>query len=91
MIKVPKERRANKGRLSINVPCIASADSETLGECTTFDLGKGGMCIFSKKRLEVGYVIELRCTALWHGPKRGIVKWCQKIQPNLYRIGIEFS
>ena len=91
MIKVPKERRADKGRLSMSVPCIVSTGSETLDECTTSDLGKGGMCLFSNKPLEVDYGIEVQCKAIWDGPKTGTVKWCQKIQLNLYRSGISFS
>ncbi len=91
MIKVAKKGRANGARLGISVPCIVCTDSETLDECTTFDLGKGGMCIFSNKSLEVGHVIELQCKDIWDGPKTGTVKWCKKIQINLYRVGIAFS
>lgn len=75
----------------MSMPCIVSADTETLHECTTFDLGEGGMCIFSNKCLEVGHVVELQCKAIWDSPKTGTVKWCQKIKYNLYRIGISFS
>ena len=90
MIILPRERRVNKGRLGMNTPCIVSTDTETLNECTTFDLGKGGMSIFSNKSLEVGHVIELQCKDIWDSPKTGTVKWYQKIEHNLYRIGIAF-
>lgn len=73
------------------MPCIVSTGTETLDECTTFDLGKGGMSIFSNKSLEVGHVVELQCKDIWNSPKTGTVKWYQMITHNLYRIGISFS
>jgi hypothetical protein len=91
MIIVLRERRVNKGRLSMSLPCIVSTDTEILDKCTTFDLGKGGMSIFSNKSLEIGHVIELQCKDIWDNPKTGTVKWHQKIKHNLYRIGISFS
>lgn len=75
----------------MSVPCLISTDSETPGEGTTFDIGKGGMCVFADKCLEPGHVIEIQCTAIWDEPKTGIVKWCHKIKHNLCRIGVEFS
>ena len=91
MTKVLKERRANKGRITMNMPCIVSTDSTTADDCTTIDLGKGGMCIFSNKSLEVGHIIKLQCEDIWDSPKTGTVKWGKQIQINLYRIGIVFS
>jgi hypothetical protein len=91
MTKVLKERRANKGRITMSLPCIVSTDSTTADDCTTIDLGKGGMCIFSNKSLEVGHIIKLQCEDIWDSPKTGTVKWCKQIQINLYRIGIVFS
>ena len=91
MIKVPKERRVDKRRLAMSVPCMVSGDKKTYEEGTTFDISKGGMCLFAEKDLEVGRVIEVRCDAIWDGPKTGTVRWCQKIRYNLYRIGISFT
>ena len=91
MTKVLKERRVNKGRLTMSMPCIVSTDSTAADDCTTIDLGKGGMCIFSNKALEVGHIIKLQCEDIWDSPKTGTVKWCKQIQINLYRIGIVFS
>ena len=91
MTKVPKDRRVNKGRLTMSMPCIVSTGSQTSDESRTIDFGKGGICIYSNKSLEVGHVIELQCKDIWDGPKTGTVIWCKKIQINLYRIGIVFS
>lgn len=91
MIKVPKERRENKGRLGISMPCILYTDPKTSEQSTTFDIGKGGMCLFSYKCLEVGQVVGIRCEAIWNEPKLGTVRWYHKIKHNLYRIGISFS
>jgi ribosomal protein L28 len=91
MIKVPKEKRGNKGRLGISTQCILYPDPKSSEEITTFDLGKGGMCIFSNKSLEVGHEVEIRCEAIWDKPKIGTVRWCQKIKHDLYRVGISFS
>jgi len=91
MTKVLKERRANKGRITMSLPCIVATDSTTADDCTTIDFGKGGMCIFSNKSLEVGHIIKLQCEDIWDSPKTGTVKWCKQIQINLYRIGIVFS
>ena len=91
MIKVPKEKRSHKARLGMSVPCLLSTDSETPGKGTTFDLGKGGMCIFSSKALQPGHFVEIQCKTIWDEPKTGSVRWCQKINHNLYRIGIEFT
>ena len=91
MTYVRNERRGNKGRLSMSVPCSVFSKTENVDECTTVDLGKGGIGIFSKKSLAVGDVIELQCKSLWDAPKRGTARWCQKILPDLYRIGIAFS
>ena len=75
----------------MSVRCSVSARPDTVVECTTFDLGKGGVGIFSNESLEASRVIELRCKAIWDVPKKGTAKWCRKIQPNLYRIGIALS
>jgi hypothetical protein len=91
MIKVPKERRGDKGRLGMSMPCIISIDTRTSREGTTFDISKGGMCVFSNRCLDAGHVIEIQCKDIWDQPKTGTVKWCQKIEHNLYRIGISFS
>jgi hypothetical protein len=91
MIRVPKERRGKKGRLGISMPCIICDDTKTSKEGTTFDMGKGGMCLFSNKCLEVGHVIEIQCKSIWDKPKTGTVKWCHKVTHNLYRVGISFS
>lgn len=91
MIKVPKERRENKGRLGMSMPCIISTETRTSEECTTFDISKGGLCVFSNKCLDAGNSIEIQCKAIWDQPKIGTVKWCQKIKHNLYRTGIVFS
>jgi hypothetical protein len=88
MIKVLKEKRGSKRRLGISMPCILYPDPKTSEEITTFDLGKGGMCIFSDKSLEAGRTVEIRCEAIWDKPKNGAVRWCQKIKHGLYRIGI---
>lgn len=91
MIKVPKERRGIKGRLGISMPCVLYTDPKASQESSTFDIGKGGMCLFSNKCLEDGHRVEIRCEAIWNEPKIGTVKWCQKIKHDLYRIGISFS
>jgi hypothetical protein len=90
MIKGPKERRVNKGRLGMTMPCVVCADGKTFNEDTIFDISQGGMCFFSNKCLEVGRVIEIQCNAIWDKPKKGTVRWCQRVQHNLYRIGILF-
>jgi hypothetical protein len=91
MIKVPKERRENKGRLGISLPCILYTDPNTSEEGTTFDIGKGGMSVFSYKCFEVGQVVGIRCEAIWNEPKTGTVRWYHKIKHNVYRLGISFS
>lgn len=73
------------------MPCILCTDPKTSEESTTFDIGKGGMYVFSNKSLEVGHVVEILCEAIWNKPKIGAVRWCQKIKHNLYRIGISFT
>ena len=75
----------------MSMPCIISAETRMSKECTTFDVGKGGMCVFSDKRLDVGHDIEIQCKAIWDQAKIGTVKWCHKIKHKLYRIGIAFS
>ena len=91
MIKVPKEKRGTKGRLGMTVPCVVSADGTAFDENTTFDISQGGMCFFSNKCLEVGHILEIQCNAIWDKPKNGMVRWCQRVQHNLYRIGVSFS
>jgi len=91
MIKVPKEKRSHKVRLGMSAPCLITTDSETPGEGATFDIGKGGMCVFSNKSLDPGHVVEIQCKTIWDEMKTGTVKWCHKIKHNLYRIGVEFS
>jgi hypothetical protein len=91
MIKVPIERRGKKGRLGMSMPCSVCAESKTFKDGTTFDVSKGGMCVFSNNCFEIGHIIEIQCEAIWDRPKTGTVKWCQKVKHNLYRIGISFS
>ena len=88
---MPKERRKDKVRFGMSMPCVVSTNTKTSEEGTTFDISKGGMCIFSERCLETGQDIELQCKTIWDKPKIGTVKWCRKIKHNLYRIGISFS
>ncbi len=91
MIKVPKERRRDKRRLDMSMPCVILTDHKTSEAGTTFNISEGGMCVFSDKSLDAGRVIDIQCRALWDQPKTGTVKWCRKIKHDLYRIGISFS
>ncbi len=91
MIKVPKEKRSHRVRLGMSMSCIISTNAVTPEEGTTFDIGKGGMCVFSNKCLDPGHIVEIQCKTIWDTPKTGAVKWCHKIKHNLYRIGVEFA
>lgn len=91
MIIVKKERRGKKGRLGMSMPCIICNHTKTCKEGTIFDMGKGGMSLFSNKCLEVEQVVEIQCESIWDKPKIGTVKWCHKVTHNLYRVGISFS
>jgi hypothetical protein len=92
--KLTKNQRKQK-RASISVPLKYAGDSETsdgrkiAGEGTTADLGENGLGFFSQRELEPGTVLEIECMDIWAAPKQFTVKWCDRIQYNFFRLGLE--
>jgi len=90
-MKPPVERRGKaKKRLPISTACLMRAE-QNRHDITTFDISEGGMCFYSNKIVEIGKSVEVSCSDLWESPKRGVVRWCQKIHHRLYRVGVEFE
>jgi len=90
-MKPPIERRQKaKKRLPISTACSVKT-GQNGQDATTFDISEGGMCFYSNKSVEIGKSVEVSCSDLWESPKRGIVRWCQKIHYRLYRVGVEFE
>ena len=61
------------------------------GEAATFDISEGGMCFYSNKPIETGRTIQVQCNDIWDKPKKGVVRWCQKVHLRLYRVGVQFE
>ena len=92
--KLSKERRGKK-RVSISVPVRyagieeASNGKKVAGEGATADLSEDGLGVFSHRELEPGTVLEIECTDIWAAPRQFTIKWCDRIQYNFFRLGLE--
>ena len=88
-----KEKRSQK-RVQVNLPVIYEYSSEertnTL-EGTMFDLSKSGMCFYSEKPLFEGLNLQVHCAYIRDFPKVCLVKWCNRQQYNLYKVGVFFG
>jgi PilZ domain len=92
--KLAKERRKKK-RGPISVPVkyngIAEISDEkrVAGEGTTADVSNEGIGFFSDKEIAPGTVLEIECDDVWATPRQFTVKWCDRIQYNFFRMGLE--
>ena len=93
--KLPKQQRAKK-RGSISLPVSytnLSADPEEeqnkKGRGTTADLSKDGIGVYADRELKPGAILEIECRDIWDGPRQFTVRWCDRIQFNFYRLGLE--
>lgn len=92
--KLSIERR-KKRRGPISVP-VKFADSARIsdkgkigGEGTTADVSGEGIGFFSNRELEPGTVLEIECNDIWVEPRKFTVRWCDRIQYNYFRLGLE--
>ncbi len=92
--KLPKDQRKQK-RGSFSVPVKYAGTAETsdgrkvAGEGTTADVGENGLGLFSKREIAPGTILEIECMDIWAAPKQFTVKWCDRIQYNFFRLGLE--
>lgn len=92
--KLPRERRKKKrGPISVPVkfsdPAGTSEGKRVTGEGTTADVSDKGIGFFSNKELEPGIVLEIECNDIWAEPRQFTVRWCDRIQYNFFRLGLE--
>lgn len=67
----------------------APVEKNVEGEGTTADVSREGMGFFSDKELTPGTVLEIECSDIWALPQQFTVKWCDRIQYNFFRMGLE--
>ncbi|MDA8388769.1 MAG: hypothetical protein M0Z58_08940 [Nitrospiraceae bacterium] len=60
-------------------------------KCVTFNISDSGVGVYTEKSLDRGAAFMIYSGKLWALPRRGIVKWCRKLAPGLYRAGIEMA
>lgn len=94
--KLTKERRKKKrGRICAPVTYTGlpegSDERKKVGtKGTTADLSDNGLGLFSDKEVKPGTILEVECEDIWDTPKQFTVKWCNRIEYNFYRLGLEF-
>ncbi len=59
-------------------------------EGTTADLSDNGLGLFSEREVKPGTILEVECEDIWETPQQFTVKWCNRIEYNFYRLGLEF-
>jgi hypothetical protein len=89
-----KDRRAEEREIK-NI-LIRFSDTFVLGQQPsppmhdgfTFDVSDSGLSFRAYQPIEHMMAIRLSCDFLWDAPREGIVKWCSKIYPGIYKVGI---
>ena len=84
MLARAKNRRAEERKLK-NTP-IRFSDSFVMG--ITCDVSDSGLSFRAHQPIENKMVVKLSCDFLWNAPREGIVRWCSKIYPGIYKVGI---
>jgi len=59
--------------------------------CITTDVSKSGMGFYTDKSIKENSRLFVTCEAVSQRPLKAIVRWCDKIGDNLYRIGLRLA
>jgi hypothetical protein len=54
----------------------------------TFDVSASGLSFRTYRPVEHMMVIRLTSDFLWKETREGVVRWCSKIYPGIYKVGI---
>ena len=60
-------------------------------EGVTADVSNSGACIHTDVAFEEGIEILIQSKAFGNVTRKATVKWCEKINKDIYRIGLAFS
>ena len=64
-------------------------DSGSPLKCVTLNVRPSGVSLYSEQPLETGSIIGIHCKRIWKkNPKKGLVKWCRKLNEGLFRVGL---
>jgi len=90
-----EQRKRKRGRICAPVtytslPEGSDERKKVNTEGTTADLSDNGLGLFSDKEVKPGTILEVECEDIWETPKQFTVKWCNRIEYNFYRLGLEF-
>jgi hypothetical protein len=59
-----------------------------LHEGVTFDVSRSGLSFRTYRPVEHMMAIRLQSDFLWRGHREGVVRWCSKIYPGIYKVGV---
>jgi hypothetical protein len=66
----------------------SDANDNTFFVGTFADDSKSGMSIVTLTPIEEGRLLKLYCEGRWMGARHAAVKWCKKIEPDIYKSGL---
>lgn len=89
----PKKRtRRRMITARITLTAVEDGDKGKKGrpiKCVTINVSDSGVGIYTEKPLDKNSTFMIRSSKLRALGRHGIVKWCRKLAPGLYRAGME--
>jgi hypothetical protein len=88
-----KQRRRHQ-RIKVDLPLVYTYSNEhgvTTKAGKTFDLSDSGMGFYTETPLHEGLDLKITINHISHSPRDSNVKWCNMINPNLYKVGVSFQ
>ena len=52
------------------------------------NMSESGMCLYTNNQLQDGLDLKLYSQNLFESPKAAVVQWCDKINEELYKVGV---
>lgn len=56
-----------------------------------FDVSNDGACIYTQQQFATDDSIKLFCAKFGEEPRSAYVKWCRRIDENLFKVGVSFK
>jgi hypothetical protein len=90
---MPLERRSERRSPGIGLIRYTGTESDSRAEHLTnfaisVNISKSGVSFLSLKPVERKISIRLASDRLWDSPREGVVRWCSKVAPGSYRVGV---
>ncbi len=55
----------------------------------TFNVSDSGLCFRSPMQFKRAHRLSFMSDQLWEDEREGVVRWCTKIYPGIYKVGVD--